>query len=249
MLDWTVHPNEESSKSDKVVRLWQNERSYRPPVGLDVSPFYEDITLTLHDFNYCIWKHDVDVPIFDSAVVKSGQITCGSFSPSRPGVVIVGLNDGTLNIWDFLDQSHKPALTYIVGAKPLSYIKFHDYQPHSLVNISLQTRVKFNLLGGGGVTHQAVGDVDGTVHILELPYTLWKKIGDEEKTMNEFWKREVSRVKYFKKRFEIREDQARKHKEKLKELENADEKPTTTSKASVRRTTLTDGQSTTIILT
>lgn len=72
LMDWTIHPSDESNKSDKIVRLWQNERSYRPPVGLDVSPFYEDITLTLHDFNFCIWKQDVEVPIFDSAVVKSG---------------------------------------------------------------------------------------------------------------------------------------------------------------------------------
>lgn len=58
-----------------------------------------------------------------------------------------------------------------------------------------------------------MGDVDGTVHILELPYALWKKIGDEEKTMSDFWKREVLRVKYFKKRFEIREEDSKKQKD------------------------------------
>jgi len=72
VADWTVHPSEESSRNDKVIRLWQNERSYRPTVSLDLSPFYEDIVLTVHDFNFCIWRHDVDVPIFDSATVKSG---------------------------------------------------------------------------------------------------------------------------------------------------------------------------------
>ncbi|KAL4510230.1 hypothetical protein ABPG72_010423 [Tetrahymena utriculariae] len=204
LVDWTVHPTEDSNRNDKVTKLWQNERSYRPTVTLECSPFYEDIILTIHDFNFCIWKHDVDVPIFDSAIVKQGQITCGAFSPSRPGVVIIGLNDGNINVWDFLDQSHKATLTYHVGAKPLSYIKFHENQHHSL----------------------AVGDFDGTVHILELPYTLWKKIGEEEKTMNDFWNREVLRVRYFKHRFEIREEEFKKLKEK-KDQEVAEEAITT----------------------
>jgi len=37
-----------------------------------------------------------------------------------------------------------------------------------------------------------------------LPNTLWKKIGPEEKTIQDFWDREVQRVKYFEERFEIR---------------------------------------------
>ena len=30
---------------------------------------------------------------------------------------------------------------------------------------------------------KAVGDMDGTLHVLELPYALCKKIGNEEKSM------------------------------------------------------------------
>lgn len=59
--------------------------------------------------------------------------------------------------------------------------------------------------------------MDGTVHILELPYALWKKIGDEEKTMNDFWNREVLRVRYFKRRFEVREDDFKKQKDNKEE--------------------------------
>jgi len=47
-----------------------------------------------------------------------------------------------------------------------------------------------------------------------LPYALWKKIGDEDKTMNDFWNREVLRVKYFKHRFEIREEESKQLKAK-----------------------------------
>lgn len=44
-----------------VQKIWKNERNFRPCVGLDVSPFFDDIILTLYDFHFCIWKADVDV--------------------------------------------------------------------------------------------------------------------------------------------------------------------------------------------
>lgn len=52
--------------------------------------------------------------------------------------------------------------------------------------------------------NQAIGDKEGSVHILELPTTLFRIIGDEIKSMEEFWKREVERVQYFEQRFELR---------------------------------------------
>lgn len=59
----------------------------------------------------------------------------------------------------------------------------------------------------------AVGDFDGTLHVLEIPYSLYKKIGDEEKTMQDYWNREVARVNYVKKRFEIRAEDLKKDRE------------------------------------
>jgi len=31
------------------------------------------------------------------------MITCGAFSPHRPGVVFIGKTDGNIDIWDFVD--------------------------------------------------------------------------------------------------------------------------------------------------
>jgi len=31
------------------------------------------------------------------------MITCGGFSPFRPGVIIIGRNDGWIDIWDLMD--------------------------------------------------------------------------------------------------------------------------------------------------
>ena len=61
-----------------------------------------------------------------------------------------------------MDQSHKWTMQYSVGSVGLSSMKFHDNASHIL----------------------AVGSQEGSLHILELPFTLVRKVGDEDKTMN-----------------------------------------------------------------
>jgi len=220
LVDLSLKAEDSSSQSAMVTKIWQYERSYRPTVALDRSPFFEDIILTVHDFHFSIWKNDIDVPIFSSCLLKNAQFTCGAFSLYRPGIIIVGRNDGGIDIWDFLDQSHRSTLQYNVVTFGISFIRFHDAM-HAFLG---------------------VGDDNGTLHILELPYTLWKKIGNEEQTMKEFWDREVARVEYFKKRFEIRDemaiaekeakekDLAKKEKEKEKEGEKKEDDDETLEK-------------------
>jgi len=85
-----------------------------------------------------------------------------------------------------MDQSHKWTLQYSVGSVALSSMKFHENNNNIL----------------------SVGSQEGFLHILELPFTLVRKVGDEDNTMNEFWKREIESVKYFSKRFEKRYDES-----------------------------------------
>lgn len=75
----------------------------RSAIGLDRSPFYEDIILTLHDYYFVVWKLDINEPIFESVMLKNCQISCGCFSPTRPGLIFIGRTDGRLDIWDFTD--------------------------------------------------------------------------------------------------------------------------------------------------
>jgi hypothetical protein len=125
-------------------------------------------------------------------ISKGAFHTCGCWSQTRAGVLFIGKSDGTLDIWDFIDQSHKWTIQYSVTSIGVSSIKFHD----NLTNVL------------------AVGDLEGTLHILELPFTLVRKVGDEDRTMNDFWAREIERVKYFEKRFEIRYEENQKEKGK-----------------------------------
>lgn len=95
-------------------------------------------------------------------VTKGCYHTCGCWSPSRAGIIFIGKSNGTIDIWDFMDQSHKWAMQYSVGSVGISSIKFHETNQNIL----------------------SVGSQEGTLHILELPFTLVRKIGDEDKTMN-----------------------------------------------------------------
>ncbi len=89
-----------------------SERNYRPIVALERSPFYEDLVMTVHDFYFAIWKTSIDTqetPIYRSANTFNSHNTCGAFSPTRPGVIFITKTDG-IDVWDFLDQSHKPSI-------------------------------------------------------------------------------------------------------------------------------------------
>jgi WD40 repeat protein len=132
----------------------------RSVIGLDRSLFFDNIVLTLHDYHFVIWRLDINEAIFESAMLKNCQISCGMFSPTRPGLVFIGRTDGRLDIWDFTDQSHQETMNHQVSSSGISCIKFHS------------SPLCPNIL--------ALGDYDGTLHVLELPQMLSKKQANEE---------------------------------------------------------------------
>lgn len=129
LFDWTLRPSDDV-KVELVTKIWTQERSYRPCVGLDRMG---DIILTLHDFHFCLWKIDCDVPVFHSPFISGAQILCGCFSPTRPGVIYIGKSDGWLDVWDLTDQSHKETMKFQISSKGISALLFHKNMPNVLV--------------------------------------------------------------------------------------------------------------------
>jgi hypothetical protein len=197
LADWCAKPSEEQNKIEIVQKIWSTERSGRPTVALDISPFFDDIILTVYDSYFTLWKTDCEEPIFVSYTIDKGTwITSGFFSPSRPGVIYIGRADGNLDIWDFIDQSSAPTFTHLVVAVGIHSMRINPTKP--------------NLL--------AVGDRDGYLHMLDLGKNLTRKVTNEESIIGEFFNREKDRVNYFKERFEIRQEQ---HRKKMEEQDNA----------------------------
>jgi len=152
--------------------------------ALERSPFFPNILLSCGDWSFKIWKEGLNTPIFSSPF-RSSYIVTGCWSPGRPGVLFIALQDGTVEVWDLLDRSHEPSMPpKQVSSDPITAMRFYPL----------------------GTTNQllAVGDNQGVLHIMEMPKNLRKMAPNEEALMRNFFDRELSRVDYVDQRAGVR---------------------------------------------
>mmetsp|Transcript_23916 Transcript_23916/g.23672 ORF Transcript_23916/g.23672 Transcript_23916/m.23672 type:complete len:382 (+) Transcript_23916:371-1516(+) len=187
-VDWLARAIDEG-RPEYVKKIYFGDVSYRPALSLQVSPFFPDIVLTVHDFHFTIWKDSCDIPIFQS-YYHATYLTCGAWSPMRPAMLFIGRADGRIDVWDFLDQSHKESLYHNISGQRISTMTFLNLKK----------------------THNqilATGDIKGNVHIIEIHRHASKDMEREKKTIYEFWCKEEERVSYFAERFEVRSEEFR----------------------------------------
>jgi hypothetical protein len=134
LIDWSVKPvssTDDGPKFAEYVRFtYDSEKENRPALALERSPFFPNLLLTVHNFHFAIWKTDLEgyeKPIFISASTYGAHNTCGAFSPTRPGVIFITKTNG-IDVWDFLDQSNKPSLTFNFATSPFMYCKFQYFK-------------------------------------------------------------------------------------------------------------------------
>uniref|UniRef100_A0AAR2K6V8 WD repeat domain 63 n=1 Tax=Pygocentrus nattereri TaxID=42514 RepID=A0AAR2K6V8_PYGNA len=121
------------------------------------SPFFKDIILTVGGWNFAIWKEGV-TPILLSPC-SPRKCTVGFWSLTRPAVFFIGKEDGNLEVWDLLEKTHEPSQTQNITTAHITCIK-----PWVISS-------KQQLL--------AVSDYLGTLHILEVPWTLHHSSANE----------------------------------------------------------------------
>ena len=149
-------------------------------MALDRSPFYEDLILTVHNFHFALFKtslEEFEEPIFRSPFTFGAHNTCGAFSPTRPGVIFITKTTG-FDVWDFLDQSNKPSLTFTFATCPMvmtfQYLKQADNKQY-----------------------MAYGDREsGTFFLYEVPISLKNKQDNEEENIAKLWDREIEKCLY-----------------------------------------------------
>jgi len=108
-----------------------SNRYFRPIIAFQGSPFWDNIFLTVHDFHFCIWEENRSKPIFQSPNLKSSSYTYGRFSPSRPSVLYITRNNGSIDIWDFLDESHKPSVKESFIKENITFLDIFRYSPNT----------------------------------------------------------------------------------------------------------------------
>ena len=156
-----------------------------PAVSMRRSPFVKEIYLSVGDWTFNLWKEGVGSPLFVSPFCNC-LYTCGAWSPSRPAVIFIGRSDGMIDIWDLNDRSHEPSMT--VSATPAA-VTFMDFQ----------TSANRQML--------AVGDDQGTVHVVEVPRNLRRPVNNEKQFAQNFFMREEKRVEYVQRRLEQRAEE------------------------------------------
>ncbi|ELK06302.1 WD repeat-containing protein 63 [Pteropus alecto] len=151
------------------------------------SPFYNDIILTIGGWNVAIWKEGIMTgPLLQSSCAPR-KYTSGHWSLTRPGVFYVGREDGYIDIWDLLEKTHEPAHSQNICITMITYIKPWTFS----------AKQQF----------MAVADYYGTLHILEIPWTLSHPSGNEVSSISHYFEREVKHLDYVEQRKKIREQE------------------------------------------
>ncbi|XP_043086282.1 dynein axonemal intermediate chain 3 isoform X2 [Puntigrus tetrazona] len=156
------------------------------------SPFFRDIILTVSSFSFALWKEGVTSgPLLMSACSKALR-TAGHWSLSRPAVFFIGREDGSVEVWDLLQDSHEPSQIQSVSSSPITGIRTGGLS------------AKQHLL--------AVSDRLGTLHVLQIPWSLRRSSGSERQIVKKYLEKEEERLEYFEKR-------QLKHEREKKEME------------------------------
>jgi hypothetical protein len=127
-VDWNIRLTQDNFTAN--VKKVYNSKYYRPIICLQFSPFQftPAIFLTLHDYYFCLWTVDRAKPIFISPSLKKSLYTFAKFSPTRPSVIFLTRNNGSVDIWDFLDESHKPSDKETIK-EHITYFEIFKYYP------------------------------------------------------------------------------------------------------------------------
>ncbi|XP_072244882.1 dynein axonemal intermediate chain 3 [Leuresthes tenuis] len=160
------------------------------------SPFFKDIILTIGSWNFAIWKEGVtDGPLVLSRYFEQ-ECTAGCWSLSRPAVFFIGKEDGSIEVWNLLENTSEPAHVheYITNTK-ITCIKPWTASP------------KQHFL--------AVTDDLGVLRVFEIPKTLYIPSRHESLSMKKYFELEKDSLKDYLKREELWKKEAEEHKKKM----------------------------------
>eukprot|EP00967_Tisochrysis_lutea_P076982 scaffold104367_cov28-Tisochrysis_lutea.AAC.4 len=88
-----------------------------PCMSLSKSPFVRGVYLTVGDWTFSVWRDGLTAPLLSSPIASS-LLTCGCWSPTRPGVMVIGKVDGGLDVWDLMDRCARSLCENSLPAHP-----------------------------------------------------------------------------------------------------------------------------------
>lgn len=153
-------------------------KHHGPIYSIQRNPANSKCFLTIGDWTARIWNEDIRTPIMTTKY-HSSYLTSGSWSPTRAGVFFVTRMDGVVDIWDYFYRQNEVAYSHKVGDCQLS-------------SMAVQGTMQGQSSGGKLV---AMGDVTGTVSLLEVCESLAAPQANERKAIDLMFEREMKQEK------------------------------------------------------
>jgi dynein intermediate chain 2 len=150
-------------------------KHHGPIYSIQRNPANAKCFLSVGDWTARIWMEDLKTPIMTTKY-HSSYLTAGCWSPTRAGVFFVTRMDGVLDIWDYFYRQNEVAYSHKVCDSMLSSIS-----------------VQGNSQSGGKLV--AMGDVTGTVSLLEVCESLAVPQSNERKAIDLMFEREMKQEK------------------------------------------------------
>ena len=150
-------------------------KHHGPIYSIQRNPANTKCFLTIGDWTARIWMEDLRTPIMTTKY-HSSYLTSGCWSPTRAGVFFVTRMDGVVDIWDYFYRQNEVAYSHKVCDPTLSSIA-----------------VQGTAQSGGKLV--AMGDVTGTVSLLELCESLAVPQANERKAIDLMFEREMKQEK------------------------------------------------------
>ncbi|KAK6180530.1 hypothetical protein SNE40_012670 [Patella caerulea] len=188
-VDWMPQKDQDTGKIQTPKPDYYHALHDGPVTTLQRSPFFKDIVLSVGGWTLALWKEGVTSgPILHSCA-DSVKLTGGHWSPSRPGVFFIAKSDGNVDVWDLLDKTHEASMSQSISGAAITTL-----YPH-------QVTQKQQLL--------AVGDNSGTLHVLEIPWSLRHPTNNEYNGVHNYFDREIKRRTFVVERWDFREKEKR----------------------------------------
>ena len=150
-------------------------KHHGPIYSIQRNPIHTKFFMTVGDWTARIWTEDLKTPIMTTKY-HPAYLTSGCWSPTRPGVFYVTRMDGVVDVWDYFYRQNEVAYSHKIGDSALCSIA-----------------VQGNVRSGGKLV--AVGDVDGTVALLEVCDSLAQQQANEKQALSGMFEREARREK------------------------------------------------------
>ncbi|XP_076440866.1 dynein axonemal intermediate chain 3-like isoform X2 [Babylonia areolata] len=185
--DWMPQKDQDTGKLQTPKPSYYHSLHDGPVISLNRSPFLKEVVLSVGGWTWAIWKEGVSSGCILQSAAAPVRLSAGYWSPTRPSVFYIAKQDGSVDVWDLLDKTHEPSLTQSVSPAPITNI------------FPYQVTQKQQLL--------AVGDNSGTLHILEIPWSLRQPTPGELNGVTNYIEREVKRRAFVVSRWNLREQE------------------------------------------